>query len=87
MNARHFGLVRIKDSDGRHGIGLAYVGTTAGELLSISVEKILAPVLLGRDTLEVEQLWTDMYQEALDARPRGRGHVGHQRRGYRAVGL
>lgn len=82
VTARHFGLVRVHTDAGHTGIGLAYVGTAAGELLPIAVEKILAPVLMGRDSLEVEQLWTDMYQEALM-----QGRVGVVMRAISAVDI
>src|SRR5438552_3568811 len=65
VSARDYGLVRVAASDGTTGIGFCYVGSAGGELLPIAVEKLLAPVLLGRDSFEVEALWTRMYQEAL----------------------
>jgi L-alanine-DL-glutamate epimerase-like enolase superfamily enzyme len=65
VTARDYGLVKVTSSEGISGIGFCYVGSAGGELLPMAVEKILAPVLLGRDSLEVEALWRDMYQEAL----------------------
>lgn len=62
---RHYGLVRVRTADGLHGIGFCYVGNQAGELFRVAVEQLLAPVLLGRDSLEVEGLWKAMYQESL----------------------
>ena len=71
---RQFGLIRI-NTDTASGIGLAYVGTAGGELFPMAVETLLAPVLLGRDTCEVERLWMEMYQEAL---MQGRSGVVHR---------
>lgn len=62
---RHYGLVKIRSADGIEGIGFCYVGSAAGELFRVAVEELLAPVLIGRDSLAVEGLWKDMYQESL----------------------
>lgn len=62
---RHYGLVKVRTADGLEGIGFCYVGSAAGEIFRVAVEQLLAPVLLGRDSLAVEGLWKDMYQEAL----------------------
>lgn len=62
---RHYGLVKVRSSDGIEGIGFCYVGSAAGELFHVAVEQLLGPVLLGRDSLATEGLWQAMYQEAL----------------------
>jgi L-alanine-DL-glutamate epimerase-like enolase superfamily enzyme len=62
---RHYGLVKIRSTDGVEGIGFCYVGNAAGEIFRVAVEQLLAPVLIGRDSLAIEGLWKDMYQEAL----------------------
>jgi L-alanine-DL-glutamate epimerase-like enolase superfamily enzyme len=65
VHERHYGLVKVRSSDGVEGIGFCYVGSTAGELFRVAVEQLLAPVLLGQDSLAIEGLWQRMYQEAL----------------------
>lgn len=65
VTERHYGLVTIETDAGAHGVGFCYVGNRAGRLFSVAVSELLAPVVLGRDTTEVEALWTEMYQEAL----------------------
>lgn len=65
VTSRHYGLVKVRSADGIEGIGFCYVGSAAGELFRVAVEQLLAPVLLGKDSLAVEALWRDMYQEAL----------------------
>lgn len=65
VHERHYGLVRVRSTDGAEGLGFCYVGSAAGRLFSVAVEELLGPVLLGRDSLEVEGLWQAMYQEAL----------------------
>ena len=62
---RDYGLVKIRSTDGIEGIGFCYVGNRAGEILPVIIEHLLAPLLIGRDSLEVEGLWKEMYQEAL----------------------
>ncbi|MES2185418.1 MAG: mandelate racemase/muconate lactonizing enzyme family protein [Pseudomonadota bacterium] len=62
---RHYGLVKVRSSEGVEGIGFCYVGSAAGSLFTAAVEQLLAPVLLGRDSHAVEKLWAEMYQEAL----------------------
>lgn len=62
---RHYGLVKVRSTDGIEGIGFCYVGNAAGEIFRVAVEQLLAPVLIGRDSLAVEGLWQEMYQEAL----------------------
>lgn len=62
---RHYGLVRLRSSEGVEGIGFCYVGSSGGPVLKAAVEQLLAPVLIGQDSLRSEGLWNDMYQEAL----------------------
>ena len=65
VSTRHYGLVKVRSSDGVEGIGFCYVGSAGGELLRVAVEQLLAPVLIGKDSYAVEALWQSMYQEAL----------------------
>ncbi len=65
VSHRDYGLVKIRADSGAEGIGFCYVGTRGGELLPLAVAKLLAPVLIGRDPLDVEALWSELYQEVL----------------------
>jgi len=65
VSHRDYGLVKIAADNGAQGIGFCYVGTRGGELLPLAVEKLLAPLLIGRDSLDVEALWSELYQEVL----------------------
>src|SRR5690606_36438569 len=65
ISERHYGLVEIETGAGVTGIGFCYVGNRGGRLFEVAVSELLAPVLAGRDSTDVEQLWTEMYQEAL----------------------
>jgi L-alanine-DL-glutamate epimerase-like enolase superfamily enzyme len=65
VSARHYGLVKVRSSDGVVGIGFCYVGSAAGDLFTVAVQQLLAPVLIGQDPQATERLWKQMYQEAL----------------------
>jgi L-alanine-DL-glutamate epimerase-like enolase superfamily enzyme len=65
VTGRDYGLVRVRTDDGLVGIGHCYAGHAGGKLVAQAVRELLAPVLLGRDSNEVELLWKEMYQEAL----------------------
>jgi len=65
VSARDYCLVRIRSSDGIEGIGFCYAGSTAGNICKVAVEELLAKKLIGQESLRVEGLWQDLYQEAL----------------------
>ena len=65
VSHRDYGLVKIAADSGAEGIGFCYVGTRGGELIPLAVAKLLAPLLIGRDSLDVEALWSELYQEVL----------------------
>lgn len=64
VSARDYGLVRIR-AGGFEGIGFCYAGSSGGTLVAQAVERLLAPLLLGSDSLLVEGLWQRMFQETL----------------------
>ncbi|ANN77974.1 mandelate racemase/muconate lactonizing enzyme family protein [Bordetella flabilis] len=63
--AREYCLVRVRAADGVEGIGYCYAVNTSGKLLCSAVTDLLAPIILGDESLRVEGLWQSMYQEAL----------------------
>jgi L-alanine-DL-glutamate epimerase-like enolase superfamily enzyme len=65
VSARDYCLVRVRSSDGVEGMGFCYVGSAGGNIAKIAVEELLAPRLIGQDSLRVEGLWQEMYQESL----------------------
>ncbi len=65
VTARHYGLVKIRSDAGVEGIGFCYVGSAGGELFTVAVQQLLAPLLVGQDSYAVEKLWKTMYQESL----------------------
>ena len=65
VSARDYGLVKIRSTDGAEGIGFCYAGSSGGVLVANAVEQLLAPLLLGQDSLLVEGLWQRMFQETL----------------------
>ncbi len=65
VSARDYGLVKVRSTEGVQGIGFCYAGSTGGALVAHAVEQLLAPLLLGEDSLRVEGLWQRMFQESL----------------------
>jgi L-alanine-DL-glutamate epimerase-like enolase superfamily enzyme len=65
VSARDYCLVKVRSAQGVEGIGFCYAGSTAGNIAKVAVEALLAPKLIGQDSLRVEGLWQDMYQESL----------------------
>jgi L-alanine-DL-glutamate epimerase-like enolase superfamily enzyme len=65
VTERHFCLVKVRSTEGVEGIGFCYVGSKAGDIAKVAVEQLLAPVLIGQDSLRSEGLWQEMYQEGL----------------------
>jgi L-alanine-DL-glutamate epimerase-like enolase superfamily enzyme len=65
VKAREYCLVRIRSTDGQEGLGYCYAVNSAGRLLAVAVTDLLAPRLVGQESLRVEGLWSELYQEAL----------------------
>ncbi len=65
VSARDYCLVKVRSTDGVEGIGFCYVGSAGGRIAQIAVEELLAPRLVGQESLRVEGLWQEMYQESL----------------------
>jgi L-alanine-DL-glutamate epimerase-like enolase superfamily enzyme len=65
VSSRHYGLVKVRSTDGHEGIGFCYVGSRAGGLVKAAVEQLLGPLLIGKESRQTEGLWQLMYQEAL----------------------
>jgi L-alanine-DL-glutamate epimerase-like enolase superfamily enzyme len=65
VSARDYGLVKVRSREGVEGIGFCYAGSTAGNIVKVAVEELLAPRLLGQESLRIEGLWEALYQEAL----------------------
>ena len=64
VSARDYGLVKVR-AGGVDGIGFCYAGSSGGTLVAHAVENLLAPILLGRDSLLVEGLWQRMFEETV----------------------
>lgn len=63
--ARDYCLVKVRSTDGVEGIGFCYVGSAGGRIAQVAVEELLAKKLIGLESLRVEGLWNEMYQESL----------------------
>jgi L-alanine-DL-glutamate epimerase-like enolase superfamily enzyme len=65
VSARDYALVKVRSREGVEGIGFCYVGSAGGRLAQVAIEELFAPRLIGQDSLRVEGLWQEMYQESL----------------------
>ena len=65
VSHRHYGLVRLRSTEGVEGIGFCYVGSAGGGIFAAAVQELLAPLLIGQESTAVEALWARMYQESL----------------------
>ena len=63
--AREYCLVKVRTDAGHEGIGFCYVGNAGGRIAQIAVQELLAPKLIGQQSLRVEGLWQEMYAESL----------------------
>ena len=59
VSARDYCLVKVRSTRGVEGIGFCYAGSTAGNIVKVAVEELLAPKLVGQESLRVEGLWQD----------------------------
>ncbi|MGJ8527238.1 mandelate racemase/muconate lactonizing enzyme family protein [Maritalea sp.] len=53
-------IVKITDSDGAIGIGYSYTIGTGGRSIMSLLEHTLVPCLIGRDPMQIEQIWRDL---------------------------
>ena len=65
VTAREYCLVKVRNTDGVEGLGYCYAVNRSGRLLALAVTDLLGPLLIGQESLRVEGLWRDMYQESL----------------------
>jgi len=65
VSARDYCLVKVRSTAGIEGIGFCYVGSAGGNIAKNAVEELLAPKLIGQESLRVEGLWQEMYAESL----------------------
>lgn len=63
--ARDYCLVRVRSDAGQTGIGFCYVGSAGGRIAQAAVAELLAPKLIGQESLRVEGLWQELYAESL----------------------
>jgi len=64
VSARDYGLVKVRAGASRVSDS-CYAGSSGGTLVAQAVEQLLAPGLLGRESLLVEGLWQRMFEETL----------------------
>jgi L-alanine-DL-glutamate epimerase-like enolase superfamily enzyme len=65
VSARDYCLVKVRSDAGATGLGFCYVGSAAGRIAQTAVAELLAPKLIGQESLRVEGLWQEMYADSL----------------------
>ena len=65
VTVRDYCLVRVRAEHGPAGIGFCYVGNAGGRIAQAIVAELLAPKLVGQESLRVEGLWQELYSESL----------------------
>lgn len=65
ITARDYCLVRVTADSGLEGVGFCYVGHAGGAIARVVIEDLLGPRLIGEESLRVQGIWEDLYQEAL----------------------
>ncbi len=70
MKVRDHLLVKVYTDDGYIGIGTSF-GYGSARVLSLIVDDLLKPHLLGKDPLDIENLWHEMYQRNFQVGRRG----------------
>jgi len=64
VSARDYGLVKVCGGE-VEGIGFCYAGSAGGVLVAQAVEQLLAPLIVGKDSLLIEGLWQRMFEETV----------------------
>lgn len=54
-------ILRIYDADGAVGTGYSYTIGTGGPSIMELIRRTLGPALIGREALEIERIWRDLY--------------------------
>jgi L-alanine-DL-glutamate epimerase-like enolase superfamily enzyme len=65
VRERHYCLVKVRSVEGIEGVGYCYAGDRVGQLLGMAAADLLAPKLIGEDSLRVEGLWDQLYHETI----------------------
>jgi L-alanine-DL-glutamate epimerase-like enolase superfamily enzyme len=68
LDVRSYTLTRVVDEHGNTGIGFCLGGTPVADFV-----RFLAPKIVGRDVVETEKLWDELYYETILIGRRGAG--------------
>jgi L-alanine-DL-glutamate epimerase-like enolase superfamily enzyme len=61
---RHFTLVRARGGGGE-GIGFCYAGSMGGSIVTEAVRALLAPIVVGQESLLVKGIWEQAYHDLI----------------------
>lgn len=65
VTTRHYCLVEITDVDGVVGVGFCYAGHAGGSIVTDAIRLLIAPLVEGRDSTAVKEIWDDAYSSVL----------------------
>lgn len=65
VKVRDYCLVKVQSADGATGIGFCYVGNAGANVARVSVEELLAPLIIGDESTRTEGIWEEMYRQSL----------------------
>lgn len=65
VDARDYVLTWMETEEGVEGVGYTYAGNSGGQWLADAITELLAPRLIGRDALAIEENWELIYRDLL----------------------
>jgi L-alanine-DL-glutamate epimerase-like enolase superfamily enzyme len=65
VRVRQYTLVKIWTADGHAGIGFTYAGTNGSNLIAHAIRELLAPLLIGENSVDMEPLWNRLYHDTI----------------------
>ncbi len=69
VTAREYCLIKVRGEDGSEGLGYCYAVNSSGIVLADAVSTLLAPVIVGQESLRVEHLWRPIGEPAVVSIP------------------
>lgn len=65
VDHRDYVLCWMETEEGVEGVGYTYAGNSGGQWLADAIDELIAPRLVGRDALAIEENWELIYRDLL----------------------
>lgn len=65
VDHRDYVLCWMETEEGVEGVGYTYAGNSGGQWLADAIDELIAPRLIGRDALAIEENWELIYRDLL----------------------